>query len=862
MDKKIVLALCAFIISGLGLMTAIEINRTSETVSHEVVDEEEDKLGKLYPYEDYFVERNFPYTDFDVDGYYHQLRSLYDFDKVAARNLGTWELEGPSNIGGRINAIAVHPTDPKIIFLGFSAGGLFRTKDGGATWKAVFDNQMLLAIGEVTFDPSNPSTVYVGTGDVNISGFTHLGDGVYRSLDGGDTWTNIGLGSDRIVSQIRIPKSATNIIYASTMGNPFARDDKRGLYKSVNKGVTWSKILYINDSTGIIDLALHPTDPNILYASAWNRIRTNKQSLVSGPDAKIYKTTDGGQSWKVLDGGLPMDVSGRIGIDICTSNPNVLYAAYTHPTTHNLKGVYTTKDGGTTWQDKDIVNLQPNRVNMYGGFGWYFGKIKVNPSNPDDVYILGVDLYRSKEGGDNFELAAPPWFTYDVHADKHDLVFSGNNLYLATDGGAYSAKNQNELDWSDIENIPSTQFYRVAFHDFDGKYYGGAQDNGTSSGTKDDMNAWERVFGGDGFQTVFHPTEDSTFIAETQNGGLVITYDYGDIWSGATAGISAGDVRNWDMPIIKSYTQKEILYTGTDKVYRSSSWDSIAWEVISPYLPNPDVSSLRKSISTIDESPVNPSHLAVGTTDGRLWVSEDQGATWQLRSSGLPSRYIASVVYSPNTERTLYSGLSGYRDNDNTPHLYRSIDGGGNWTSIQGDLPSAAINKLLVLPDRNGKIDRFLLVATNGGIYYTINAGQNWQRMGNNIPFVPVYDIVYNPLKNEIIAGTFARSIYTFDLRQINYPDIINSVKDITSLTENIQIRDCIGCENVFVSTRNTQPIMVEYHIVDAGGKICKSGSLQLSEEAIVSKQGLYSGLYYIRLSTSYGIFSKAIIVL
>ena len=469
---------------------------------------------KLYPGEDHFFDKQFPFSTFSWNAYREALRDVKQFRDLASnRSSGEWVVEGPGNIGARINTIAIHPTNDQIILVGFSEGGIFKTINGGQDWYPVFDDQVKLSIGDITFDVQNPQIVYAGTGDPNISGFPFVGNGLYKSVDGGESWSYLGLSEVGIISQIRVSPDNSQEILVGAMGLPFIKNEHKGLYKSSDGGISWKKILFINDSTGVIDLVMHPTNKNILYATSWNRIRNNSKSLVSGPDGKIFRSVDGGLQWEELTNGLPTGPVSRIGIDIAKSNPNILYAAYTHPSTYNLEGIYKSTDGGDSWQPLPIYEptLASLPRSLYGGFGWYFGKIRINPDNPDDVFILGVDMYRSQDGGINWSLAVPPWWTYEVHADKHDLVFKNGNIYLATDGGLYRSEVSSTDNWQDIENIPATQFYRVAHNphtpDF---YYGGAQDNGSTGGNAALINEWGRIYGGDGFQMAFNP--DSPFI--------------------------------------------------------------------------------------------------------------------------------------------------------------------------------------------------------------------------------------------------------------------------------------------------------------------------------------------------------------
>ncbi|MEL7249416.1 MAG: T9SS type A sorting domain-containing protein [Bacteroidota bacterium] len=682
-----------------------------------------------------------------------------------------WETRGPANIGARINTVAIHPQNDDVILVGFSRGGVWRTTNGGTDWESIFDDQAFLCVGDIVFDPVDPNTIYVGTGDVNISGNFIVGDGIYRSTDGGDTWENIGWGGLNIISQIRIHPTDNNIIYAGAMGAPFERDNVRGLYRSLDRGETWEQILYVADQAGIIDLVIDHQNPDILYASSWDRIRNNQESTVNGPNAKIFKSIDGGDTWTELGGGLPTDEQGRIGLTMTQQDPQHLYAAYTG-TNNQLFDIFETLDGGATWQGVlDTASVNPISSNAQGGFGWYFGKIRVHPDNPDDIYILGVDLWRSRDGGQNWEQASPPWWTYEVHADKHDLQWNAaGQAILATDGGLYMGEEDMTL-WSDLENIPCTQFYRVAVNPQQpGVVYGGAQDNGSTGGSAL-FEEWPRIYGGDGFQMAFHPFNEGHFFAETQNGGIVVTLDGGESWNTAREGIESDDRRNWDMQYMLSPHDPDVLYTGTYRVYQGFDSEFPLWNPISEDLTDGLILHPRyHSITTIDESILAPGLLYVGTTDGNVWIGEE--FAWTPINDGLPDRYISSVKASPSDASKVYVTMSAYKDYDFSPLIFRSDDQGGTWTSIAGDLPDLAINDVYIYPDSG---DSLIFVATDGGVYGTETAGDSWQRLGENMPFVQVRDLEIDFTTNELVAASFARSIMTYSLDSLVNGQAVNT---------------------------------------------------------------------------------------
>ncbi|MEE9373404.1 MAG: hypothetical protein V3V00_10160, partial [Saprospiraceae bacterium] len=719
---------------------------------------------KLFPAEAHIFAKNFPEEKFALNAYRKALTEVKKSKNQNIKRNGLWEVQGPGNIGGRINSIAVHPINSNEIMLGYALGGIFKTDDNGSTWNPIFDKQDILTISDVKYDPNNGDVIYVGTGDHNISGYPVTGNGVYKSTDGGVSWDNIGLSQAGVISEIGISQSNSDIIYAASMGLPFERNSDRGLYKSSNGGAQWDRVFYLNDSTGVIDIEVHPNNPNIVYAATWTRIRNNRESILESSETGIYKTIDGGDNWTKLINGLPDGDLVRPGLAMFPSNPDVVFAMFTHYNTdticsigYHLKGIYKTSDAGDTWATVNTAEDSGLPCSVLSGFGWYFGQLRVSPLDDNILYILGVDTYSTSDGGETWNIAVPPWYTYSVHADKHDLVFSENQLLLATDGGAYRSI-EGSGEWEDIENIVSTQFYRVALSDFKkGEYFGGAQDNGTTGGYQDSINQWDRIFGGDGFQMIFHPENPDIHYVETQNGRIRITLDGGLSYIGASDGLSGN--KNWDMQYIMSSHNSDVMYTGTDRMYRSISSDVPEWMAISDILTDTvDLTTAHShSISTLCESPIDNSILYCGTSDGLVWNSSDFGTSWDLISEGLPRRYISDIRASKVDENTVYLSIQGYKDNDNTPYIYKSIDRGASWEHIQYNLPQIAINDIAI-SDNLGIDDLF--IATDGGVYSLNTSIEQWQLIGDNMPIIPVYDLALekDDLGKDIIlvAGSFA----------------------------------------------------------------------------------------------------------
>ncbi|MEM6320713.1 MAG: hypothetical protein AAF960_23800, partial [Bacteroidota bacterium] len=397
-----------------------------------------DKLDQKYaPSDEFFLQRSFPDASIDLNAY---TTALWQAKKSASSRTGNptfdqlWRTEGPGNLGARVNTIAVHPTRPNIIFAGYSGGGIFRTMDDGKTWKPVFDDQLFLAIGDLVFDPIEPNTIYAGTGDPNISGFPFLGDGLYKSTDLGDNWEYIGLENQRIISKVIIHPTDNQTIYVAAMGLPFTPNANKGLYKTTDGGKSWNQVLFLGDITGVIDVVFDRKDPNILYAAGWDRLRNNQISKTSGQGAKIHKSTDGGATWTQLSGGLPMDDQSRIGLATTSDGVVAVYV----DANHHFQGLYKTVDEGNTW-----YKIISDRVGtgfssgIFGGFGWYFGKVRVNPNNDEDITVMGVMAERTLDGGKS-------WYSIHkqsqirVHPDVHDLVFTNDGqMIMGTDGGLY-----------------------------------------------------------------------------------------------------------------------------------------------------------------------------------------------------------------------------------------------------------------------------------------------------------------------------------------------------------------------------------------------------------------------------------------
>jgi hypothetical protein len=711
--------------------------------------------------------RNFPHYQEGADGFLEAHK--FALNQALFRSsppIGfqtAWKNQGPDNIGGRINTIAQNPIKPGEFLVGLTAGGIFKTKDNGLSWYPVFDGMPVLSIAKIVYDPSDSQIVYAATGDPNISSYVFIGQGLYKSLDGGESWDLVGLEDIGVISAFAVHPTQNNILFAGSMGIPLRPGDERGLYRSEDGGLTWEKTLYLSNEAGITDLLIDPVNPLIVYACGWHRVRNISASIVNGNLSRLYRSVDGGKTWNTVTNGLPQETLSRSGIAWSQGSVFVQITG----SDQQLKGIYRSDDQGANWiplVTSDQLNGLPE--NVLGGFGWYFCKLRVNPQNKQDIFILGIDLWRSRDGGNSWEMAAPPWWTYEVHADKHELIFTAEgNIVIGTDGGTYISYDD-AFTWERFDDIPATQFYRIAYNMHIPEFWvGGAQDNGTTGASGEEKN-WERYFGGDGFQPAFHPAYPELFFAMWQNGNLVSSQDQGQFFLNFKNGIEEGDRKAWDTPFFISMHDPHPMYFGTTRVYKNDDPFVDNWYPISDNLTDPLEPYLPRShiLSAFGESPLVPGMILAGTADGRLWIQEASSPEWRNITDGLPEQYVTSCQGSPFEAEHLYVTHSGYRYNEFIPHIHKSEDNGNTWFSITGDLPPFAVNDLVVIP---GFEDKILFAATDAGVYGTINSGENWHLLGQGMPAIPVYDMLWNPSLNILMAGTHARSFYTFDLQPI-----------------------------------------------------------------------------------------------
>lgn len=709
-----------------------------------------------YPSEWGWLQRTYPHFQAAPDAYRTALRQARVLAaKSGQADLGTWQPVGPTNIGGRISDVAFHPSEPSTLFAAAATGGLFKSTDNGQTWQPLFDAEAILNIGDFALDPTNPDILYVGTGEANGGHNNFAGGGVYKSTDGGQTWQFQGLEATVSIGRILVDPTNPQRVWVAAVGSYFAPNPERGVYRSDDGGQHWTHVLAVNDSTGVIDLVQHPDDPQVLFAATWERVRRVTGARLSGPGSGIYRSNDGGTTWTHLANGLPAGAAGRIGLAICRSQPDVLYALYTDGTA--LTGLYRSDDGGQRWR---VAATSAQLVGGTGGFSWYMGQVRVHPANPDLVYILDVQLMRSTNGGLSWSFAG----FGGLHADHHALDFHPDDPDRLLDGhdGGLSQSYDAGLTWTPLVGLPVTQFYEIALDPTDAnRRYGGTQDNGTLHSEAGQANDWVQIFGGDGFYVNLHPTNPNILYVEWQNGNLQKSVDGGRTFVTAMNGIG-GEKRNWSTPVVMDPTNPQVLYYGTNRLYRTAD-GAASWQAISGDLTKQTGAALLGTVTTIAVAPTNPNLLYAGTDDGNVWRSEDGGTTWQNVTGGLPDRWVTRLAPDPTNDRVVYATFSGLRWRSAEPHVFRSTDRGQTWQDISANLPDAPVNAFAVDP----RFPQLLYLGSDVGVFVSLDTGATWQPLGDGLPAVAAYDLKVHLLTNQLFAGTHGRSMYALDLTTV-----------------------------------------------------------------------------------------------
>jgi photosystem II stability/assembly factor-like uncharacterized protein len=719
-----------------------------------------------------------------------------------------WQYLGPENISGRCTDIeAISPRGGNYnIWVGSATGGVWKSINEGTTFEEVFDGQPTASIGDIAIDPNNSDVVWVGTGEANIFRSSNPGFGVYKTTDGGKSWNLMGLENTYTIGRIRVNPKNSNIVYVGATGHEWTPNEDRGLYMTSDGGKTWVKSLYINKNTGVYDIVLNPDNPDIVYCTSWERTRlkwNDPRTYETSADNGIWKSTDGGKSWKKINEGLPEpNKRGRIGIDIARSNPTVLYAyvdnyevktkakpgdldSYGRQKKDIIKGatVYRSNDSGQTWQQ--VSGLTPDQSsymeNLSATYGWVFGQIRVDPNDENILYTMGIELNISTDGGKTFKPLDGP------HGDHHGLwIDPANSNYLLNvqDGGLTMSYDKGKTWKFPIKELPLAQFYNIAY-DFSTPFrvFGSIQDHHSFYASVDLSHGRDKVpatefkntLGAEGSTHAVSPADNNTIYSSTFYGDLAraqidnypasIKYLIPNRFPGEEP--LRGE---WVAPTILSKHNPDIVYHGMQFLLMSRDKGD-TWEIISPDLSynNPEKRGdiNYQTISVLDESPLKFGLIYAGTDDGRIWRTKDCGKNWtQIQNGAVPEKFVSRIVASAFDMGTVYMTQTGRRDDDMQVYIWKSTDFGDTWKDISANIPVGPVNVI-----REDPVNKDILYAgTDGGAFLSKDGGKSWNILGN-LPFCYVHDLAIHPRDNMIIIATHGRGMWVMDANPINEKD-------------------------------------------------------------------------------------------
>ncbi|HEY1771521.1 MAG TPA: hypothetical protein VGG02_14815 [Chthoniobacterales bacterium] len=667
-----------------------------------------------------------------------------------------WHFVGPTNIGGRIVDIAVDPTAADTIYVAAATGGVWKSKDKGAHFTSIWPAANPQAMGALAI--TSDGTLFAGTGEANPGGgsITYGGQGIYRSTDTGKTWQFVGLAESGAIGRIAVDPTNPQRIFVAAAGSLYIPGGDRGVYESTDGGTTWNQVLAgDNDTTGAVDLAIDPTNTQRVFAAMWDHFRQPDLRTYGGVGSGVYRTTDGGSTWQRLTKGLPAVSStvGRIGIALAASDSQRLYAIV-NQTSGPFQGFYKSTDGGNSWT---VVSNESTLSGAQSTYGWWFGRLWVDPLDETHVFGAGVELCESKDSGSTFTAQFAP------HADDHamawDLKVSGR-VYLGNDGGAYrSDSNGSNNQWTFGLSQPFTQFYSVDVSEQDAtRVVGGAQDNGVNR-SYGGGTGWNTYIGGDGLEALIDPSNQNNVYGCSQYGecdrstnGGTSSFDF--------TGSTGSSRRNWLTPLQFDPSNPAVLYYAGNEVNRSDD-SAVHWSVISPDLtggPGRDPDYPFGTVTTVASANTDPNRIFAGTDDGRLWFTTNLGGNWtRVDQSQLPGTWVTRVTVDPSNSLVAYATFSGYRSGVELPYVLRTANGGTTWKSIVGNLPQAPVNDIVV-------VGSSLYVGTDVGVFVSANGGKKWRAAAAGLPNVPVTDLEYRAASDAIYAATFGRGIFSLAL--------------------------------------------------------------------------------------------------
>lgn len=708
---------------------------------------------------------------------------------------------GPALMGGRIADLAVVEAKPQIFYIGTATGGVWKTENHGTSWTPLFDDQPTSSIGDITLHQPNPNLVWVGTGEPQNRQSSPWGNGVYKSTDGGTTWSHMGLEATKHIARVLIHPRDPDVVYVAAVGDLWGANPERGVYRTDDGGESWELVLYIDENTGAIDLAMDPSDPETLFAAMYQRRRTGYGFNGGGPGSGLYRTNNGGESWTELTDGLPSGEKGRIGIDIFRQDGNVVYALVEADARRpgqgfggggggqNEGGLFRSTDRGATWEKMSDTNPRP----------MYYSRVEIDPSNADRIYVLGTQLMVSDDAGRTFRSDGAT----QIHVDHHALWINPedpDHLILGSDGGV-AASWDGTAHWRMFDNIALGQFYAISY-DMRDPYFvcGGLQDNDPWCGPSNTRSFhgirnqdWYETAYGDGFWTVVDPTDSTIVFSETQNGNMnrydLVTGEktpMRPITGPRENGDTAKSYRfNWNSPLLISRHDPATIYLGANYLMRSRdrgmSWEEVGGldltkeidrtelEIMGvpgsePMMSANDGISSYGNLTSVSESHFSPDVIYAGTDDGNVQITRDGGETWTNVADNFPDlperTYVSRLAASAHTPGRVYATFDGHRNGDYAAYVYVSENYGDDWDRIDDGLPHGwSVNVIA----EHHRTENLLFVGNEVGIYVSIDRGDSWTRLKNNFPVVPVDDLAIHPRENDLIVGTHGRSAWILE---------------------------------------------------------------------------------------------------
>ena len=769
----------------------------------------------------FFISAGYSQTLEEIDG-----KAL--FGDLTARHIG------PALMSGRINDMETHPTNSRIVYAGTAGGGVWKSSDGGTTFNPIFDDYCQ-SIGAVALDPNDPdNTIYVGTGETWTRNSVSIGDGLYKTTDGGANWNKIGFEKSERIANIIVNPDNSQEIYVGVLGALWGDSEERGVYKSSDGGATWKQLLYVDPKTGCADLAMDPANPNVLYASMWEFRRTGWSFESGGDKSALYKSTDGGKTWNKIHNGFPEGKLGRLAIAVAPSNPNVLYTVI-EAEKDERKGLYRSNDAGASWEqlNNDFgITVRP----------FYFSRIVVDPKNEDVVVKGGLSGSISRDGGKTFKNLG------NMHSDIHDIVFNikdSDIMYVGTDGGVYRTWDGGTT-MEIVENLPLSQFYQVSVDDAEPyNVYGGLQDNGSWWGPSSSPNGveardWNSIGAGDGFRVLKHPTKPIIY-SEMQGAESVWRIDTERELTKTIQPLPVSEDQklrwNWNAPMAISAHQPDRFYMGSQYLHKSEDMGD-TWEIISPDLTTNDPAKQNQedsgglsmdnsgaenhtTIFTIAESTLDENVIWVGTDDGNVQVTKDGGKTWTNTVANIPglpkNTWCYHIEASVFDKGTAYAVFDGHTMNDMTPYAFKTTDFGKTWTNIISDDVVGFARNI----QEDYENPDLLFLGTEFGLYITMDGGKNWKKFTNNMPAVAVHFIELHKRTNDLVMGTHGRGVIILDdissLRSINNEVLGKTLHFFetpdTEISETSSFSGNFGTETQFVGSNKTKDVQIKYYL-------------------------------------------------